>query len=67
MNKKQKIAKRKQKKGRLRLKAKQSSLLKNKKVVETVPAKVVPKKKVAPKKKAAPKKKVVSEEKKDKK
>ena len=41
MNKKQKLAKRKQKKSRLRLKAKQAELLKNKKV--TTP-KVVEKK-----------------------
>ena len=34
MNKKQKIAKRKQKKRRLKLKAKRAELLKNKKVVE---------------------------------
>ena len=33
MNKKQKLAKRKQKKSRLRLKAKQAALLKNKKAV----------------------------------
>ena len=37
MNKKQKIAKRKQKKRRLKLKAKRAELLKNKKVVETKP------------------------------
>ena len=37
MNKKQKIAKRKQKKRRLNLKAKRAELLKNKKVVETKP------------------------------
>jgi|GEM_PF-2377775 hypothetical protein len=43
MNKKQKIAKRKQKKSRLRLKAKQADLLKNKKVI-TPKAKVVVKK-----------------------
>ena len=39
MNKKQKIAKRKQKKRRLKLKAKRAELLKNKKVVETKPKK----------------------------
>ena len=61
MNKKQKIAKRKQKKGRLRLKAKKAALLKNKKVVDVTPVKVTPKKKAAPKKKEA------VEEKKDKK
>lgn len=61
MNKKQKIAKRKQKKGRLRLKAKKAALLKNKKVVDVTPVKAAPKKKAAPIKKAA------SEEKKDKK
>ena len=43
MNKKQKIAKRKQKKSRFRLKAKQADLLKNKKVI-TPKAKVVVKK-----------------------
>ncbi len=43
MNKKQKIAKRKQKKSRLRLKAKQADLLKNKKVI-AAKAKVVVKK-----------------------
>ena len=53
MNKKQKIAKRKQKKSRLRLKAKQAELLKNKKAVEVTPVKAAPKKKAAAKKKAA--------------
>ena len=42
MNKKQKIAKRKQKKRRLKLKAKRAELLKNKKVVETKPKKAAP-------------------------
>jgi len=51
MNKKQKIAKRKQKKGRLRLKAKKAALLKNKKVVDVTPVKAAPKKKAAPKRK----------------
>ena len=55
MNKKQKIAKRKQKKARLRLKAKKAALLKNKKVIDVAPVK------------AAPKKKAAVEEKKDKK
>ena len=49
MNKKQKLAKKKQKKSRLRLKAKQAELLKNKKVA--TPA--VEEKKPAAKKKAA--------------
>jgi len=51
MNKKQKIAKRKQKKGRLRLKAKKAALLKNKKVVDVTPVKAAPKKKAAPEEK----------------
>ena len=56
MNKKQKIAKRKQKKKRLRLKEKRIQSLKNKKVVDVKPKKLAPKKKASPKKKAAPKK-----------
>ena len=44
MNKKQKIAKRKQKKRRLKLKAKKAKLLKNKKIVFAAPKKVKDKK-----------------------
>ena len=56
MNKKQKIAKRKQKKSRLRIKAKQADLLKNKKVIATKVAEKKPAaKKPAAKKPAAKK------------
>ena len=57
MNKKQKLAKKKQKKSRLRLKAKQAELLKNKKVATPV----VEEKKPTAKKKPAAKKKAAKE------
>ncbi len=59
MNKKQKLAKKKQKKSRLRLKAKQAELLKNKKVATPVVEEKKPAAKKPAAKKPAAKKKVV--------